>query len=387
MKASIAVFFATAVLAGMAAGSAPGQEVRFRKIVVDRQFRSEGAAAADVNRDGRCDILAGDVWFEAPDWKVHEIRPAGTYNPDKGYSQCFQNWADDINGDGWPDSIIVNWPGKAAAWYENPKNRPGHWKAHPITTSAGNETSHWVDLLGTGRRGLLAAFVPEKVMAFWTPGPDPTRPWTMLRLSAGNAPGTDRYSHGLGVGDINGDGRCDVLIRTGWWEAPEDPTRTPWTFHPADLGPKCADLVVYDVDGDGDADVLSSAAHEYGIWMHEQVRGPDGRIAFRRHEITKAFSQTHALRLVDVNRDGLMDLVTGKRWHAHNGRDPGGSEPAVLYWFELQRPEKGRWRYVPHLIDEDSGIGTQFTVCDFNGDGKADIVTSNKKGVHLFLQE
>jgi len=372
---------------GLAAGALPAQaEVRFAKTILDPTFRSEGAAAADVNRDGKLDVLAGDVWYEAPNWTMHEVRKPGTYDAAHGYSACFQNFADDINGDGWVDSIIVVWPGKEAFWYENPQNKPGHWKEHLITPSAGNETSTFIDLLGTGRKVLVASFCPDKVMAYWTPPADPTRPWNMHVISEKGAPGTDKYSHGLGVGDINGDGRNDIAIIEGWWEAPEDRTQTPWPFHKADLGPKCADMIIFDVDGDGDNDILTSSAHDYGMWMHEQIKTDEG-IAFRRHEFYKASSQTHALRMGDVNRDGLPDLVTGKRFHAHSGRDPGSSEPAVVLWFELKRPEKGKWEYVPHLIDDDSGIGTQFTVCDLNGDGKIDIVASNKKGVHVLVQQ
>ncbi|MEA3366755.1 MAG: VCBS repeat-containing protein [Planctomycetota bacterium] len=361
-------------------------EVRFRKTVLDKTFRSEGAAAGDVNHDGKMDVLAGDVWYAAPKWTMHEVRKVGTYSPDKGYSQCFQNFSADVNGDGWIDSVIVNWPGKQCNWYENPQNKAGHWPEHPVTSSAGNETSIFADLLGTGRQVLLAGFVPDRVMAWWTPPKDPAKPWDMHALSVKGAPGTQQYSHGLGIGDVNGDGRSDVVITAGWWEAPQDRSKTPWTFHKADLGPKCADMIVYDVDGDGDNDIITTSAHAYGMWMHEQVKTGDA-ISFRRHEFFKAFSQTHAVRLVDVNGDGLMDLVTGKRYHAHNGHDPGGNEPALLYWFELKRPAKGKWQYVPHQIDGDSGIGTQFTVCDMNGDSKPDIVASNKKGVHVFVQQ
>ena len=380
--------FAIVALAGIVACALPlaaAGEVRFKKIVVDKTFRSEGVAIGDVNHDGKTDIFAGDVWYAAPDWKMHEIRKVGAYNP-KGYSQCFQNFSFDVNGDGWIDSIVVTWPGKECFWYENPKNKAGHWKQRLVAKSAANETSLFADLLGTGRKVLICGVLPQRVMAWFSIPKDVGAPWDQHAVSGPNAPGTQRYSHGLGTGDVNGDGRTDIIVTDGWWEAPEDRTQSPWTFHPVKLGPQCADLHAYDLDGDGDNDIISSSAHNYGMWWHEQVKGEKG-IEFHQHEFFKAFSQTHALHLVDINGDGLKDLVTGKRYFAHGGKDPGGKEPALLYWFELKRPAKGKFQFVPHKIDDDSGVGTQFQVTDFDGDGKPDIITSNKKGVYVFLQQ
>jgi hypothetical protein len=144
-------------------------------------------------------------------------------------------------------------------------------------------------------------------------------------------------------------------------------------------------MLVYDVDGDGDSDVISSSAHNYGIWWFEQLPPGDGS-QFKQHVIYDKLSQPHAIRLVDINGDGLKDLVTGKRYYAHQGKDPGGKEPAVLCWFELRRPKKDKVEYILHKIDDNSGVGTQFEVTHMNNDGKWDIVTSNKKGVHVFLQ-
>jgi hypothetical protein len=188
------------------------------------------------------------------------------------------------------------------------------------------------------------------------------------------------------VGDLNGDGRKDFLTPRGWWEAPEDRTKSPWPFHEAKLGPACADMIVHDFDGDGLADVATTSAHHRGVWWFQQVKGDKG-IEFQQHEIDKTHSQTHALILADMNGDGTPDLVTGKRFWAHTGGDPGIDEPAVVLWYEGQRPEKGKVTFAPHLVDSDSGIGTQFEVRDLNGDGKLDIICSNKKGVHVFVQE
>ena len=140
-------------------------------------------------------------------------------------------------------------------------------------------------------------------------------------------------------------------------------------------------MYVYDFDGDGDHDVLSASAHKFGIWWHEKMA--DG--TWERHVIDDSFSQTHSVMLVDVNGDGLKDFITGKRWWAHGGRDPGGDQPAMLYWFELQQTA-GTAQWKRHEIDHNSGIGTQFEVADVNGDGLIDIIASNKKGVHYFEQ-
>ncbi|HUS92524.1 MAG TPA: VCBS repeat-containing protein, partial [Phycisphaerae bacterium] len=359
-------------------------EVQFERTAVDRTFRSEGVAVGDINHDGKMDIFAGDVWYEAPDWKMHELRKVGTYKAAGGYSQCFANFAQDVNGDGWIDSLVIGFPGGPCYWYENPKNQPGHWKQRMVCKSACNETPVFVDLLGTGKPVLL--FGTGGVMTWYSIPKDLEGLWDAHAVSEGKAPGTQNFSHGLGIGDINGDGRNDVLVTAGWWEAPEDRTKGPWTFHAARFGPNCADMHAHDFDGDGDNDLLTSSAHAYGIWWHEQVRTDKG-VEFKQHEIFKDFSQAHAVHLVDMNGDGVKDFVTGKRWYAHNGKDPGGKEPAVLYWFEVRRPEKGKVEFIPHKIDDDSGVGTQFVVQDFNGDGKPDIVTSNKKGVHVFLQK
>lgn len=375
---------------GCLALPAAGQEISFQKIVVDKTFRSEGVAVGDIDHDGKMDIFAGDVWYQGPDWKMHELRPVGKYEPMKGYSKCFANFAMDVNGDGWIDSIVIGYPGDKCLWYENPKDaaaKPGHWKERVLASSACNETPLFADLLGNGKPVLLFGLKPEQRLAWLSLPKDTEGLWDVHLISEPKTPAAAQYGHGLGVGDVNGDGRNDVIATAGWWEAPEDRTQGPWKFHPARLGPDCADMHAYDVDGDGLNDIISSSAHNYGIWWHKQVKTDKG-VEFQQNLITKEFSQPHALHLVDINGDGVKDLVTGKRWMAHMGGDPGEFDrPVLVIWYELRRPEKGKVEFIPHKIDEDSGVGTQFVVTDLNGDGKPDIVTSNKKGVRLFLQQ
>jgi hypothetical protein len=361
------------------------REVVFKKTVIDREFRSEGVAVADVNRDGRLDILAGNLWYEAPRWEPHEIRPPEPFDPASGYSNSFLNWSADVDGDGWPDQVLVGFPGKPALWRENPRGAGGHWPEHLLGASACNESPAFVDLLGTGQAVLVCGF-DEAWMGWHEPLSDPRAPFRRYGISVPGAPGTKRYAHGLGVGDLNRDGRPEVLTTRGYWVSPPDPRSGAWEFVAADLGPDCAQMLVYDVNGDGWPDVISSSAHGKGIWWWEQLPGPDGP-TFRQHLIDDGFSQSHALVLADIDGDGVMDLVAGKRFWAHgpNG-DVEPNHPAVLYWYRLVR-DGGEVSWVPHRIDDDSGVGTQFVVADVNGDGRLDIVTANKKGVFYFEQQ
>ncbi len=354
-------------------------QITFKRTQLEAKFRSEGAAVGDFNGDGKLDVSAGPVYFAAPDWKlVPVVENPPEYDP-HNYSTSFQNFAEDVNGDGRTDLIVVDFPGKETWWFEQPAEPTGKWARHTLTPITNNESPDMRDIDGDGVRELLLSFDPGKRVGFATHAKEGL--WPLTSVSAENAPGTDRFSHGIGSGDVNGDGRNDVLIVEGWWEAPAEKTNSPWVFHPAKFGEACAQMYVYDVDGDGDNDVLSSSAHGEGIWWHEQ--SPAG---WKTHEITKSISQTHALNLADINGDGLLDLVTGKRFWAHGPKgDVRPDDPAVVMWFELQR-ENGKPVWTPHEIDHDSGVGTQFEVADVNGDGLLDVVTSNKKGTYYFEQ-
>jgi VCBS repeat protein/FG-GAP repeat protein len=358
-------------------------KVVFKKTIIDHEFRSEGVAVADVNRDGKLDILAGNLWYEAPNWVPHEIAPVQKFDAARGYSNSFLNYTSDINGDGWPDQIVFGFPGKEAFWRENPKGKPGHWKEYLISRTANSESPAFADLLAN-RSAVLVFPYSARSMAWYEPSNDLSQEF--IHHLIGNPPDEGSIPrHGMGVGDVNGDGRADVLTDKGFWEAPKDPRSGPWKFVPANLGPDCAQMYTYDVNADGLPDVLSSSAHGIGIWWYEQRKGRDG-VEFIQHLIDDSFSQSHALVMADINGDGIPDLVTGKRFWAHGPNvDVRPGDPAVLCWFELRR-SGGAVKWIRHEIDSDSGVGTQFVVADMNGDGRADIVISNKKGVFLFEQ-
>jgi len=367
--------------------TAKASAVEFKKHTLTRDFVSEGVAVGDINHDGTIDVMAGAFWFEAPAWKRHEIYPGKVYDGAKEYADSFLNFSLDVNSDEWIDLIVIDFPGKVAFWYENPKNADGFWKKHPVheTVQVGNESPSLVDVDGDGRLDLLCADSKEKQMVWLrAPQSEDEITWKKFTISEKNVPGTDRFSHGLGLGDINEDGRKDVIIKQGWWEAPENREQPHWTFHPAELGEDCSHMHVLDVNSDGLNDVISSSAHQYGIWWYEQSKGESENISWKQHEISKAFSQSHSSSLVDINEDGHPDLVVGKRFFAHNDtdHDPGAHDPAVLYWFEYT-PGTAPF-FTPHEIDNDSGSGLNIVAEDITNDGSIDIVVSNKKGVFVF---
>jgi len=375
----------------------------FEKHRLSDVFFCEGATYGDLNKDGTGDVVSGPYWYEGPDFtKKHELAEPKQFDP-LHYSDNFFAFTYDFDRDGWLDVLFIGFPGERAWWAENPRAAGlaagRRWTQHTIFDVVDNESPTFTDLDGDGNPEIVCLNGGRFGYAAFDPK-EPAKAWTFHPISPDT--GLGKFTHGMGVGDLNGDGRKDVLERTGWWEQPASLAGDPnWTGHEFLFsgGHGGAQMLVTDVDGDGDADVITSLnAHIYGLSWFEQVKAAEqgGSLTFVEHKIMGepaerlagdvCFSELHALALADVDGDGLPDVVTGKRWWSH-GPDggPGSRDPAVLYWWKLRR-DGGKATFEPRLIDDDSGVGVFVVAGDVDGDGKVDVVVGNKKGTFVHLQ-
>ena len=394
---------------------APDATHTFTRIQLSDQFWSEGANFGDLNNDKVNDIISGPWWWEGPDFKKrHEYYPAtttfklklgpmttvdvpgfeGTLGKENKYSNNFFAWAFDFNKDGWNDILIVGFPGTDTSWFENPRGKDGQWTRHKIFDQTDNESPAFADLTGDGRPELVC--ITKGQYGYAEPDwADPSKPWRFHPITPNNKYGN--FTHGMGLGDVNGDGRADLLEKNGWWEQPASLAGDPvWKLHPQAMGAGGSQMYAYDLNGDGLSDILTAlSAHEFGLAWFEQYR-EGSEIRFREHIIMNRqpednkygvkFSEIHAIDLVDMDGDGLKDIVTGKRFWSH-GRtgDPDRNDAAVLYWFKLARNADRTVDFIPFLIDNASGVGTQVVAGDINGDSLPDIVVGNKNGTFVHL--
>jgi hypothetical protein len=387
----------------------------FKKIVLDDWYFGWTTAVADVNHDGFPDVIAGPYYYVGPNFtERHEIYSAEAFNPMTQYPiPAMVSLVYDFTGDGWPDVLMMsgNAGNGIGTLYVNPRGENRYWDHYVVLPKVGNEETLLKDIDGDGKPEIIHSL--NNRLVYSKPDPaNPTGPWITTNVSEPGPWGAG-IGHGLGVGDINGDGRMDFINCYGWWEQPEHiDGKTPWKYHPAAFGrwgatqggAGGAELAVYDVNGDGLMDVVGPVeGHGYGLAWWEQKRGNDGTISFVTHMImdnflTKnagdvTFTEPHAAAFADMDGDGIPDMITGKRSMSHFAyslyQDPDPFGEPVLYVYKVRRNKNapGGAEFVPELVHNRSGVGSHIVVEDLNGDGRPDIVTSGVFGTFVFLNE
>jgi hypothetical protein len=369
---------------------------------VSNLYYGWGAATADINHDGTPDIVSGPFYYLGPGFTERKIyREGRVYNPSTEFAPDMVNLASDFTGDGWPD-ILSSLGNRHMDLYVNPKGEGRRWDKFSVLTTITTEIVLLRDLDKDGKPEVI--FGGGGLYAWAKPDPaKPTEVWTPHPISSA---GQAVNGHGIGVGDINSDGRVDLVVPTGWYEQPAGGvTQSPWSFHANEFGNNGVfgngggEMGVYDVNGDGLADVVSGSAHNWGIKWFQQKKGADGTRTFEEHPIATnfstvnagnvVFSESHAARFVDMDGDKIPDFITGKRlWSElenYSGNDPYGAP--VLYVYKTVRNSKapGGAEFVPELVHNRSGVGSSFDVVDLNKDGKLDIVTATAYGTFVFF--
>ncbi|MCC6509815.1 MAG: VCBS repeat-containing protein [Pirellulaceae bacterium] len=372
--------------------------VRFQTQTLCDEYFSEGAGAGDLNNDGHMDVVYGPYWYAGPGFtEKHEIYAPKPQNRER-YADHFFAWVHDFDKDGQQDVFVVGFPGTPAYVYQNPGKSASdkHWTKHQVFDWVSNESPQLVNIVGDETPELVCT--RDGFFGYATI--DSTaglKPWKFQAISEQVA--DKKFGHGLGVGDINGDGRMDIIHAKGWFEQPAnlDAAGGRWVAHEASFSPAYggAEMYAYDVDGDGDQDVITSlAAHDFGLAWYEQTRQGD-QIQFQRHDIMGSkplhnkyglvVSELHSVNLVDMDGDGLKDIVTGKTYYSHHKQSPGWDAGAVVVWFKLVRAKDGV-DWVPYRAADDTGIGRQLGVFDLNRDQLPDIVVGGMKGCSVITQ-
>ena len=360
--------------------------IKWKKVwISDETF--ESAEVIDVDGNGIPDIVSGGFWYEGPDFrKKHDIYTAKQYGE---YFDDFSTISMDVNGDGRPDVITGGWWGNTLRWLENPGDPAKKWTEHIIDMTGNVETTRAWDVDNDG----MLEIVPN------TPCSNEVKIYKLITDK--NGKGTGKFKkhviytfkkgeiqeHGLGCGDIAGNGRMDIVLRKGWLEAPKDTFKGKWIWHPEfDLDRASIPVLVADINGDGKSELIYGNGHGYGLYWMEYSK-KNGKRVWKRHTIDPHNAQYHDMQWVDIDGDGKKELLTGKRHRAHCGNEDGEWDDMGTYYFKWDGEGFSKQVVDYGPIGEGKGLGIYFATADLRGTGRLDIVAPGKDGLYVFYNE
>lgn len=378
------VLFVFVCLVSLVVYPLSAQQVAFAPHDINPASEFPACAVMDVNKDGKLDIISGGFWYEAPKWTKHFLREVEVI---RGRFDDYSNLEMDVNADGWTDIVSVNYRSASIFWIEHPggaikANPETPWTKHLVDNPGPMETGRLYDIDGDGKLDILPN---GTTFAAW---------YEVIQEKGADGKVTPRFAkhdlpmeiagHGVGFGDINGDSRGDIVGPHGWLEAPEDRRKGRWVYHQewATTRDASVPMLVHDVDGDGDNDLIWGRGHRFGLYWLEQGKGGDGSRSWTWRVIDTSWGQPHSILLADLDGDKKLELVAGKRYMGHEGKDPGEYDLLCAYSYKFD-PKVKAWSRNEIYFDHRAGFGLDPRAVDVDGDGDVDLVAADRSSLVL----